>query len=110
MDWDITPTETKEYITIIGTDASKLIYSSDNGFCYDNPLIACDPLYRAIGTLNVDFEDIGPADNGAVFDLDLGPLSPGQSVKFDMFYGVAPGEINALAALAKVGAEIASLA
>ena len=108
MDWDITPTHFNEYVTIIGTDADDLIYSSNNGFCSSDPLYSCSEIYPN-GTTNVDFIDKGPADHGAIFDFDFGPLGPEEEINFNIFYGVAPGESTALQALNSIGAEVASL-
>jgi hypothetical protein len=108
MDWDIAPTFFNEFVTIQGTQTTmQLVSSGDNGFLPGRPL--------PIGTLtitapaNADFVDNGPADHGAVFDFEVGPIMAGESVDIVTFYGVAPNETQALQALAAVKAEIFSL-
>eukprot|EP01084_Bolivina_argentea_P012696 23777_1 len=108
MDWDISPTEFSEYVTIQGTAATSLIYSSDNGFCHPSPFQTCTE--RAAGTTDVDFEDSGPIDHGAVFDFSLGALAQGESVTFYIYYGVGPGEVAVELALVAIEAEVASWA
>ena len=103
MDWDVPPTEFSEYVTIQGAH-SRLLDSTDYGFQNVNPLL---PLYDlgARGT----FEDVGPGDVGSVFDFGLGTLAPGASASLTLFYGAAPSEVDALAALEAVGADLYSL-
>ncbi|MFD6054958.1 hypothetical protein [Agromyces sp. NPDC060279] len=100
MDWDIEPTAFSEFVTIDGGSASALAYSSDDGFASPNPLA---------GPSSIRFEgnavDDGPADHGALFDFAFGPLGPGGSLSFVIFYGAAANEAEARAALAAVGAE-----
>lgn len=100
MDWDIEPTPFSEFVTIDGGSASALAYSSDDGFASPNPLA---------GPSSIRFEgnavDDGPADHGALFDFAFGPLGPGGSLGFVIFYGAAANEAEARAALAAVGAE-----
>ncbi|GAA2457225.1 hypothetical protein [Agromyces soli] len=100
MDWDIEPTAFSEFVTIDGGSASALAYSSDDGFASPNPLA---------GPSSIRFEgnavDDGPADHGALFDFAFGPLGPGGSLSFVIFYGAAASEAEARAALAAVGAE-----
>lgn len=100
MDWDIEPTAFDEYVTIDGGTSSALYYSSDDGFATPNPLD---------GPSFIDFEgdavDNGVNDHGALFDFAFGPLGPGGSLSFVIFYGAAATEAEAKAALAAVGAE-----
>jgi hypothetical protein len=107
MDWDVPPTEFTEFVTIGGWPATTLIASNDNGFADGNPLIPASPLNPA--TSNVNFEDNGPTDHGAVFDYDFGVLAPGETVEFSIFYGAAATEADALTALSAVSAEVYSL-
>ena len=107
MDWDIEPTPFQEYVTIGGTaGATNVIAAVDNGFCNVNPLDGCTPLLAG-GT--GDFLDLGPADHGANFDFDFGPLGIDESVTFSIFYGASLSEIGAFNALNAVGAEVYSL-
>jgi hypothetical protein len=107
MDWDIDPTRFNELVTIQGTGTKNYDSSNDNGFCSMNPAAAC--LELTAGTSNVDFVDSGPVDHGAQFQLKLGPLRPGSTVIFTTYYGVAPNELSAKAAIAAVGAKLYSL-
>jgi hypothetical protein len=108
MDWDIPPTEFSELVTIQGTaTTSALEYSSDNGFATADPL-AGNPGGLLGGTVNTDFTDSGPSDHGAYFRFNFGTLSAGESKSFDIFYGAASNEANALAAIGTVQAELYS--
>ncbi len=99
VDWDVEPTATNELVTIATGDASAVAGTTDRGlFQSSNPL---DP---ATGTAG-DFEDLGPGDLGASFDLAFGPLSSGGLLEFFLYYGAAASETEAKLALGEVGAE-----
>lgn len=106
MDWDLPPTPPYEYVTIGGLSAANLLYSSDNGFAVPDPLTAggfIDP-----ATVNVNFEDIGAYDGGALFNFGFGSLAAGKSRTFSIFYGATTNESDAFSALTAVGAEVYS--
>ena len=106
MDWDVPPTEFREFVTIKGTATTSLLDDShDNGFVSANPLANSD---GASGTNNVDFEDNGPADHGAYFRFKFGDLATDASRTFQIFYGAAANESDALAAIAAEGIELFS--
>jgi hypothetical protein len=111
MDWDIEPTQFREFVTIddSGTVPANLLFSSDNGFAdqnvFDNPS-RIEALGPPTGTT---FTDSGPADHGAVFDFGFNTLNPGQSVTFTTYYGAAGTEADMLNALDAVGAQLWSL-
>jgi type IV pilus assembly protein PilY1 len=109
MDWDIISTEFSEAVTIVGTaTTAALEYSSDQGFASANPL-AGDPGGIAC-PVNSDFADCSPtSDHGAFFRFNFGSLGAGESRTFDIFYGGALREAEALAALSAVGVELYSL-
>ncbi len=113
MDWDIPPTEFNEFVTHSGVEANlesaggNVRFASNNGFADSDPRVAAGSLNPA--TVNVDFEDIGPADQGSVFDFAFGDLAPGESRVFNIFYGSAANEADAEAALALLGADVYSL-
>jgi hypothetical protein len=107
MDWDVPPTEFSEFVTIQGLPATKVMFSSDNGFADGNPNVPAGAVNAE--TVNVNFTDNGPSDHGAVFDFDFGALPVGESISFTIFYGASASEAEALAALAAAGAEIYSL-
>lgn len=110
MDWDVEPTAFSEYVTIAapgGVAPPEIVFTSNDGFGSPDPL---DP-YSDLGATGL-FEDFGPEDHGAMIQIDLGTLHPSLSptATFTMFYGAAPDEATALAALTMVGAELYSLA
>lgn len=104
MDWDIEPTPFNEYSTIQGgAGATNVLFTSNDGFANSNPLLGPS----SIGATG-DFVDSGPRDHGALFDFTFGALKAGESQKLTVFYGAAPTEASALAALGLVGAEVYS--
>jgi hypothetical protein len=107
MDWDIPPTEFREYVSIGGVGATNLLYSSDNGFAVPNPLTPKSSIMA--GTVNTNFSHFGVSDHGAVFDFGFGGLAAGESKTFKIFYGATPSEAGAFTALNDVGAEVYSL-
>lgn len=110
MDWDIAPTFFSEFVTIQGTaNTTKLIKSGNNGFASADPLSSTSYDIYPFGSEDTDFVDLGPADHGAVFDFEIGPLTSGEATSFLTFYGNAPTEADALVALGAVGAELYSL-
>lgn len=104
MDWDIEPTAFSEYVTINSGTSTNLLYTSDNGFETANPLGSRSSI-RFVG----DAIDNGPYDHGALFDFGFDAIDPEESVQFNIYYGAAPTESDALAALGAVGAEVFSL-
>lgn len=104
MDWDVEPTPFQERVTIKRGSAANLYRTDNNGFNSSNPFS-----FTSYGYLNVDFEDAGPRDHGALFDFNFGTVAPGASVVFKTYYGAAGTEADALSALGAVGAEAYSL-
>jgi hypothetical protein len=105
MDWDVPPNTFTEYVTIQGTARSAaVLHASDNGFTSPNPLAPYSQVW-----FTGDAIDQGPGDHGAHFDFGFGALAPGGSHRFRLFYGAAPDESEALAALAAASAEVYSL-
>jgi hypothetical protein len=105
VDWDIEPTPFQEYVTTATGNSPALIDASDNGFAPSDPLTgigACDGGHG-------DLVDSGPYDCGAAFDFDFGALAPGASTSFNLYYGAAGNEAEAINALQSVGAEAYSL-
>ncbi len=113
MDWDIPPTEFNEFVTHSGVEANlesaggNVRYASDNGFASANPNSAAGA--QDFSTVNVDFVDNGPADHGSVFDFAFGDLAAGDSRTFNIFYGSAGSEADALSALTTLQADVYSL-
>lgn len=105
FDWDVDPTPFSEYVTIQGTTTTpSVLYADDNGFSNSNPFAD-----RTAILFMGDAIDQGPADHGSNFDFGFGALLAGDSYTFDIFYGAASTEVEILAALGEVGAEVYSL-
>jgi type IV pilus assembly protein PilY1 len=104
MDWDVPPTTFSELVTLQGVGLGDLINSCDNGFLTANPDIDCTATNDILFN-NTNVTDSGPADHGARFTFGFGDLLDGASKTFSIFYGAAPTEAGAFAALAAVGAE-----
>ncbi len=100
LDWDVEPTAFSEFVTVVTAGATKVAFSSDDGFGTANPLGA-----RSQIAFSGEAIDNGPIDHGALFDLELGGLDVGQSVSFRIYYGAAGTEVDADKALGAVGAE-----
>jgi hypothetical protein len=121
MDWDVNPTPFNEYVTHKGVVANltsqpggKIIGASNNGFASSNPLTPrgiSGNCSGAIGAASVDtdFTDLGPCDQGSVFDFALGDLGVGETRTLDIYYGSAPDEASALARIGLLGLNVYSL-
>ncbi len=109
MDWDVEQTAFNEYTTIDtyptpgGPLPTGVLLTSEDGFVDSDPTVA--PTMTFCGPI---FVDCGPSDHGAQFDLDIGGLAPGASKTFKIYYGAAPSEPAALAALGVVNAQFYS--
>jgi hypothetical protein len=107
MDWDVEPTPFSEFVTLVtiqgSTKAANVLFSSDNGFASANPLSGPSSIL-----FTGDAQDSGPADHGALFDFGFGDVAPGGKISFNIYYGAAPTESEALTALAVVRAEVFS--
>lgn len=108
MDWDIPPTEFDEYVTIKGTATTTLLERShNNGFNTANPLGGDGSITAA--TEDVDFTDVGINDHGAYFRFNFGTIKNGEAYEFDIFYGAAGNEADAISAIAAESIELYSL-
>lgn len=107
MDWDIFPTEFSEIVTLQGWPATNLIHSSDDGFADPNPFVPLTGIMD--GTVDQNFQDLGPEDHGAALDFSFGALAADATREFKIFYGAAANQQEALEALAAVNAEVYSL-
>jgi type IV pilus assembly protein PilY1 len=110
-DWDIYPTSFAEVETLGGWPASDLVWSTNNGFCADDPLAivsSCAAITTTSGSswTDTNFVQNGVADQGSSFLFNFGSLAAGASTTFDIFYGAADDNTDALAALAAVGAQV----
>jgi hypothetical protein len=107
MDWDVEPTPFSEFVTLVtiqgSTKAANVLFSSDNGFASANPLSGPSAIL-----FTGDAQDSGPADHGSLFDFGFGNVAPGNKITFNIYYGAAPTESEALSALAIVRAEVFS--
>lgn len=113
MDWDVPPTPFSEFVTHQGvvanltTNGGNILFASNNGFASSDPLEG--PSSLDASTENADFVDNGPTDHGSLFDFRFPDLAPGESRNFNIFYGSAPSEREALAALTLLNANVYSL-
>lgn len=113
MDWDIPPDEFYEYVSHGGVEANlesnggNVRFASDDGFSTLDILDGTSSIDA--NTVNVDFEDNGPADHGSVFDFAFGDINPGESRTFNIFYGTSANEAEALDAISLLGANVYSL-
>jgi len=110
-DWDIYPTSFAEVETLGGWPATQLTWSTNDGFCADDPLTIvgdCGAIGTTAGSAWTDtnFTQNGVADQGTSFLFDFGSLGAGDSTTFDIFYGAADDNADAVAALGAVGAEV----
>jgi uncharacterized repeat protein (TIGR01451 family) len=123
MDWDIEPTAFDEWVTNHGT-SPQLRFDSDQGFASSDPLTG--PAYLeseskcGVGyTGHCEFADLGaggeypavtaPSDHGGLFDFGFGALPAGATKTITTYYGAAPSETAAIAALNAGGAQVYSL-
>ena len=123
MDWDIEPTAFSEWVTNHGT-SPQLRFDSDQGFASADPLSGpayldseskCGDGY----TGHCEFADLGaggeypavtsPDDHGGLFDFGFGALPAGATKVITTYYGAAPSETAAVAALNAGGAQVYSL-
>lgn len=97
MDWDISPTEFWEYVTIQGVPAALGIANGSNVYRTDNNgFNSWDPTsFSSYGQQNVNFTDVGPSDHGALFDFEFAALGAGQEFTFYTYYGAAGSEADA---------------
>ena len=108
MDWDVEPTAFSEYVTIGARDGElpvEVATTTNDGFADADPRSPATDL----GARGL-FTDVGPADHGALFDVALPELDPGESYSFSMFYGAAASSAAAERALGLVEADAWSLA
>ncbi len=108
MDWDVEPTAFSEYVTIGakgGHLPPEVVQATNDGFASPDPR---DPA-TDLGARGL-FEDFGPGDHGALFDMQLPEIDPGESVTFTLFYGAGATTAMARDALRLVDADAWSLA
>ena len=100
MDWDIYPTQFSECVTIQPdpSDVDFLESADSNGFQSSDPY-ANDPWTAA------PFTNFGPLDHGATFNFKFDPIEPGKSFTFNIYYGAAANQEEAVSAVANVAAE-----
>lgn len=116
MDWDVPPTPFSEYVTHVGvtanltTNGGNVLYASNNGFATTDPRVSAGVTgdYGS-ESVNTDFTRLGPSDHGSAFDFSFGPLEAGASRIFNIYYGSAANEAEAVSKLASLGANVYSL-
>ncbi|WP_027347257.1 hypothetical protein [Hamadaea tsunoensis] len=107
VDWDPLPDLFQSYNTvqkIAGTDTTYVAGVSNDGFADPDPSFPMTDL-GATGW----FTDFGPDDTGALIDLNLGTLQPGEGKPFTIFYGTATSEAEAISGAQAAGAQVYSL-
>jgi hypothetical protein len=115
MDWDVPPSPFSEYVTHGGVVANlvanggNVLYASNNGFANSDPLSDASWIDVGVDTINTDFVKAGPADHGSVFDFAFGTLKSGETRIFNIFYGTAASEGDALSKISALGANVYSL-
>jgi hypothetical protein len=108
MDWDVEPTAFSEFVTIGargGTLPPEVVEATNDGFASADPRVPATDL----GARGL-FEDFGPDDHGALFDLELPEIDPGESTTFTLYYGAGATSAMVKNALDLVGAEVWSIA
>ena len=105
LDFDVEPTSFNEYVTMKAPSGTPVVFTSNDGLASGDPLAG--PSDRgATGS----FTDHGPKDQGALVDLALGSLAPGEARSFTLYLGASTSAANALSALSAVGAATYALA
>ncbi|WP_089254617.1 IPT/TIG domain-containing protein [Asanoa hainanensis] len=106
VDWDLLPDVSGFYTTFVHRtgDIGYVTGVTNDGFADPNPHNA----FTDLGASGF-FTDFGPANTGALIDLDLGTFATGEAKTFDLYYGIAPTEARATAAVAAVGAQLYAL-
>jgi hypothetical protein len=99
MDWDIQPLW-NHYLTIQGTAGLRHSRRVNEG------VASVQPLPRPAAETTVALTEFGGKNSGALFDVNVGTLAPGQIATFSLFYGGAPDQATALTAVATVGAPV----
>jgi hypothetical protein len=110
MDWDVSPTPFDEFVTIQGVESNLEANGGNVRRAVDNGFDSSDPGFGGLSTINepanTDFVDSGPNDHGAGFDFAFGDIAPGESRTFNIFYGAAPNQAAAEAAINTLGADV----
>ena len=110
IDWNIEPGP-EEIITIqgVGPLPARLLQFSDDGTTFPSPTFPLSSSgCAAPSTYFVDCA--APGDHGAAFDVQMGPIAPGATFEFCMYYGAGTDEADAMATIADLGIEFYSLA
>jgi cysteine-rich repeat protein len=86
------------YATLFPGDSDMIVGAGFDPWIYPAPL-------QGDGGAIGEGVDLFAIWQGAYYDLDVGELAPGASETFTLYFGVAPSETDADAALAAAGAE-----
>lgn len=108
MDWDVEPTAFSEFVTTGakgGELPAEVVTATNDGFASPDPR---DPA-TDLGARGL-FTDVGPDDHGALFDLELPEIDPGESRTFTLYYAAGASTAMAKHALEPVDADVWSLA
>ena len=98
VDWDVPPTTFEEYVTSVGSAEPGIRFVSDNGFASSDPLTG-ESQILASG----DFTNSGPADHGALIDIEVPGLAPDAFGYITMYYGAKGTRLEAADSMSKLG-------
>jgi len=104
----VEPTAFSELVTIDargGQLPREVVAATNDGFASPDPRDAATDL----GARGL-FTDVGPDDHGALFDLELAEIDPGESVGFTMHYGAGATTATVTGAFDLLGAGVWCLA
>jgi hypothetical protein len=103
--WSTEPTPGFDFVTFHGAANPAVLYDSDNSLASANPLNASDR-FALVSGASGNFSNKGPANQGVLLDLKLGTLAANSSTTFTLWFGAAPDQATALAALSTVNAQV----
>lgn len=110
VDWDVAPTPFAEFVTIVRAGSLTGFAATNNGFSSADPLVPVGPIGFGTPDLTANFFNAGPYDHGAVFDITLSTIYPGETNTFVIYYGAAANALAAKTALRSVGSSAISFA
>jgi uncharacterized repeat protein (TIGR01451 family) len=105
LNWSVSPTRHNEFVTIGGTPVAELLFSSNCGYHPPDPLVP-NTHCGGVPFFTGFFTDVGPTDEGALFDFGFAALAPNDSMTFHLYFGAASSEDDAEAAVADVNADV----
>ena len=113
MNWAVPPTQYYGFVSHFGVEENlesaggNVRFASNNGFADSDPRSYPHPFYPP--SINSNFIQQGPSNNGSVFDVAFGELDPGQSRTFNIFYGAGANLSEAQSTIAILKPNVWSL-